>query len=52
MTQPVSHLWRDIAVVLAAKMVLLTCLYFAFFTPSHRPAADAAAVSARLVGHP
>jgi hypothetical protein len=45
------RLWRDIAVVLAAKLVLLTCLYVAFFAPSHRPAADAAAVSERLLGH-
>ncbi|HUO98993.1 MAG TPA: hypothetical protein VMU01_10010 [Rhizomicrobium sp.] len=46
-------LWQDIALVLAAKLVLLTCLYVAFFSPSHRPAADAAAVSARLLdsGH-
>jgi hypothetical protein len=45
------HLWRDIAVVLTAKFVLLTCLYLAFFSPPHRPAADAAAVSERLLGH-
>jgi hypothetical protein len=46
-----ARLWRDIAVVLTAKLVLLTCLYFAFFSPSHRPAADSAAVSERLLGH-
>ena len=47
------RLWRDIAIVLAAKLVLLTGLYAAFFSPSHRPAADTAAVSARLLdsGH-
>lgn len=44
-----KQFWRDIAVVLAAKLVLLTCLYFAFFSPSHRPLADSAAVSARLL---
>jgi hypothetical protein len=44
------HLWRDIAVVLAAKVVLLTCLYLAFFSPSHRIVADPAAVTARLLG--
>jgi len=43
------HLWQDIALALAAKLVLLTCLYAAFFGPSHRPPADAAAVSARLL---
>jgi hypothetical protein len=47
------RLWQDIAIVLAAKLVLLTCLYFAFFGPSHRPVADSATVSARLLdsGH-
>jgi hypothetical protein len=45
------HLWRDIAVVLAAKFVLMTCLYVAFFSPPHRPAVDSAAVSERLLGH-
>ncbi len=44
------RLWKDIAVVLAAKVVLLTCLYFAFFSPSHRTVADPAAVSTRLLG--
>lgn len=46
-------LWQDIALVLAAKLILLSCLYFAFFGPSHRPHADSAAVSARLLdsGH-
>jgi hypothetical protein len=44
------HLWKDIAVVLAAKVVLLTGLYVAFFSPSHRVVADTAAVSARLLG--
>jgi hypothetical protein len=44
------RLWKEIAVVLAAKLVLLTCLYAAFFSPSHRIVADAPAVSARLLG--
>jgi len=44
------RLWKDIAVVLAAKVVLLTGLYFAFFSPSHRTVADEAAVSAKLLG--
>ncbi|MDE2181591.1 MAG: hypothetical protein KGJ78_01080 [Alphaproteobacteria bacterium] len=44
------HLWREIAVVLTAKLILLTGLYIAFFSPSHRPNADTGAVYARLVG--
>jgi archaellum component FlaF (FlaF/FlaG flagellin family) len=44
------NLWKDIAIVLAAKLVLLTCLYVAFFSPSHRIVADTAAVSDRLLG--
>ena len=43
-------LWREIAVLLAAKLLALSCLYFLFFGPSHRPLADAAAVSARILG--
>ena len=43
-------LWREIAILLGAKLVALTCLYFLFFGPSHRPLADAAAVSARILG--
>ena len=43
-------LWREIAILLGAKLVALSCLYFLFFGPSHRPLADAAAVSARLLG--
>jgi hypothetical protein len=42
--------WRDIAVILAAKLVMLTCLYLLFFGPSHRPPADSAAVTARVLG--
>ncbi|MBU6297882.1 MAG: hypothetical protein KGJ79_12930 [Alphaproteobacteria bacterium] len=44
------HFWRDIAILLAAKLVMLTSLYFLFFGPSHRPLADSAAVSARILG--
>jgi len=40
---------REIAVLLAAKLVLLTCLYFVFFGPSTRPHTDARAVSAHLL---
>jgi hypothetical protein len=43
-------LWREIAILLGAKLVALSCLYFLFFGPSHRPLADAAAVSARILG--
>lgn len=46
----VAHYWREIAVVLAAKLVLLTCLYIAFFGPSHRVHADAQTVAARILG--
>ena len=42
-------LWREIAILLIAKLLALTCLYFLFFGPSHRPLADAAAVSARIL---
>jgi hypothetical protein len=43
-------LWKDIVTVLAIKLVLLICLYVAFFSPSHRTVADADAVSAHLLG--
>jgi len=42
--------WRDITVLLAAKVVMLTCLYLLFFGPSHCPPADSAAVAARVLG--
>jgi hypothetical protein len=48
MKRPV--LWKEIVAVLAIKVVLLTCLYVAFFSPSHRTVADPDAVSARLFG--
>ena len=44
------HIWREIAILLGAKLLALSCLYFLFFGPSHRPLADAAAVSARILG--
>jgi hypothetical protein len=43
-------LWKDIVAVLTIKIVLLACLYGAFFSPSHRIVADTAAVSTRLLG--
>lgn len=44
-----SKLWKEIAAVLAVKLVLLAGLFFAFFSPSHRTATDPATVSARLL---
>lgn len=44
-------LWREIALLLAAKVVALTCLYLLFFSPPHRPLVDTEAVSAHLLGH-
>ncbi|GAA0527801.1 hypothetical protein FHS83_002227 [Rhizomicrobium palustre] len=43
-------LWKEIVALLAVKVVLLTCLFMAFFSPSHRPAHDTAAVTDRLIG--
>ena len=43
-------LWREITILLAVKVVALSCLYFLFFDPSHRPLADTSAVSARILG--
>ncbi|MDE2133290.1 MAG: hypothetical protein KGJ49_01685 [Alphaproteobacteria bacterium] len=47
-------LWREIALLLAAKVLALACLYLLFFGPAHRPLADTAVVSAHLLGraHP
>jgi hypothetical protein len=44
------RLRREIIAVLAMKLVLLTCLYVAFFGPSHRVTATPASVSDRLLG--
>ncbi|MGA7674603.1 MAG: cytochrome oxidase putative small subunit CydP [Rhizomicrobium sp.] len=43
-------LWREIAILLSAKLVALACLYFLFFGPSHRPLVDTVAVSAQILG--
>ena len=43
-------LWKDIVAVLEMKLVLLMCLYFAFFSPSHRIVTTPATVSDRLLG--
>jgi hypothetical protein len=42
------RLARDIAAVIAAKLVLLTALYFFFF--AERPAHDAPATAAHVIG--
>ena len=44
------RLWKDIVAVLAMKLILLTCLYVAFFSPSHRITANTAVVSDRILG--
>jgi hypothetical protein len=44
------HLGREIAAVLAIKIVLLASLYLAFFSPSHRVATTPATVSDRILG--
>jgi hypothetical protein len=45
-----NRLGREIGALLAAKLVLLCALYFAFFDPSHQIAAGAAATSAQILG--
>ncbi len=40
---------RDIGVVIAVKLLILTLLYCAFFGAGRRPHLDAASVSDRLV---
>lgn len=37
------RLTRDIALVLAVKAAALVLIWFLFFSPTHRPAVDAAA---------
>jgi hypothetical protein len=49
---PPARLSRDIAVVLAAKLVALVLLYALFFGPAQRVAVDAGAIEARLTGIP
>jgi len=45
-----ARLGRDIFVALSLKIMLLAILYGLFFSPSHRPPADAAAIATALVG--
>jgi hypothetical protein len=49
---PPTRLSRDIAVVLAAKLVALALLYALFFGPAQRVAVDSGAIDARLIGSP
>jgi len=45
-----NRLGREIGALLAAKLVLLCALYFAFFDSHHLVAADAGTTSAWLLG--
>jgi len=45
-----NRIGREIGALLAAKLVLLFALYFAFFDAGHQVAADARATSAWLLG--
>ena len=39
----------EIGLLLAAKLVALTVLYYAFFSPAHRTVTDTGAVAARVL---
>ncbi|MDE2150474.1 MAG: hypothetical protein KGJ55_11755 [Gammaproteobacteria bacterium] len=43
-----SWLRRRVVGLLAIKLLALTALWWLFFSPTHRPAADAQTVAARL----
>jgi hypothetical protein len=45
-----NRLGREIGALLAAKLVLLCALYFAFFNSSHQVAAGAGATSVQILG--
>jgi len=45
------RLGRDIATVLALKLVALGALYFAFFSPDHRVDVSPQSVEAQLIGN-
>ena len=47
-----AGLSRDIAAVIAAKIVALALLYALFFGPAQRIAVDAASIEARLIAGP
>lgn len=40
---------RGVTATVIAKLLLLVVLYLLFFSPAHRPAADAAAVAERIL---
>lgn len=44
-----GRLKRRVVMAIAAKLVLLTFLYLMFFSPSHRPRIDDAAVDRHLI---
>jgi hypothetical protein len=46
----VRRLPAEIVLLLCAKLAALTLLYFAFFAPSHRIAADASHTSTHILG--
>jgi len=46
---PTRRLLRRIAATVAAKLALLIVLYLLFFSPSHRPHIDEAAIDRRLL---
>ncbi|WP_223620123.1 cytochrome oxidase putative small subunit CydP [Lysobacter sp. ESA13C] len=48
-SRPTRTLLRRIAATIAAKLALLVVLYLLFFSPSHRPHIDDAAVDQRLL---
>lgn len=41
---------RDVLAAVALKLALLAALYVLFFSPSHRPASDAAATARAVAG--
>jgi hypothetical protein len=47
---PKVRLSVEIAILLTAKLAVLTLIYFAFFSPSHRVIADAPATSKQILG--
>ena len=42
---------RDILIVLAIKLSLLTVLYYGFFSESHRPKTDAQTTAIAILDH-
>jgi hypothetical protein len=46
---PKHRLGREIAVLLTVKLVVLTAIFFAFFSPAHRLHPDSTTVSDHLL---